>query len=288
MRTRTRSPGVASTLGRVTIQPALTGADAEAVDAFGSALAPARSVAVAFSGGVDSSVTAALATRLLGADAVVCVLGVSPSLAASERRSAHRTAGSLGVRLVEVETHELGSEEYVANRGDRCYFCKRELYTRAFAEALTATGSEVLVNGDTADDAVAGDRPGRRAAHELGVCSPLAEAGIGKARVRALARALGLEVWDKPSAPCLASRVAVDHPVTVEVLSRVERAEAALHDLGLRELRVRHVGPAARIELGRDELRRVRADGLGDRVVELVRQAGYGRVELSQAALDRA
>ncbi|GAA2341386.1 ATP-dependent sacrificial sulfur transferase LarE [Dactylosporangium salmoneum] len=274
--------------GVVDLLAVLTGADAEAAGAFAVQLGSARSVAVAFSGGVDSSLTTALATRFLGRDSVVAVLGVSPSLAEPERRQAQETAAAIGVPLVEVVTQELEDARYVANRGDRCYFCKRELYTRAFADAVRATGSELLLNGDTADDRVAGDRPGWRAAVELGVRSPLAAAGIGKQQVRSLARVLGLPVWDKPAAPCLASRIAVNIPVTVDVLARVERAETALRRLGLRELRVRHLGRQARVELGPDDLTRVRTQSLDQRVLDAVRDAGYPAVVLADTPLRRA
>ncbi|MGP4111494.1 ATP-dependent sacrificial sulfur transferase LarE [Streptomyces sp. 4N509B] len=266
---------------------ALTGELAAAAERFRAALAGASSVAVAFSGGVDSSLTCALAVRCLGAEAVVAVLGVSPSLAAAEREQARRTAAGLGVRLVEVTTYEMDDPRYVANAGNRCYFCKHELYTRTFAEAVAGTGSELLLNGDTADDRAAGDRPGARAAVELGVRSPLAEAGIDKATVRALARALGLPVWDKPSAPCLASRIPVNTPVTIEGLGRVERAEADLRGLGLRVLRVRHHGATARVELGPEELRFVREHDLVGRVLAAGRAAGYSGVELAPTPLRR-
>ena len=270
------------------LHAALTDEPAAAATSFGAVLGGARTVAVAFSGGVDSSVALALSARVLGTGAVVAVLGVSASLADTERVQARETAAALGVRLLEVATHELEDERYVENRGDRCYFCKRELYSRAFADAVAATGSDVLVNGDTADDHLRADRPGRRAATELGVRSPLAEAGIGKDLVRALARALGLAVWDKPSAPCLASRVTVNIPVTRPTLVRVERAEAGLRGLGLRELRVRHLGTKARVELGPIELELVQERGLQDRVREVVRGSGYAEVELADPPLRRA
>lgn len=267
---------------------AVAGLDPEhtrAVEAFDAALGEAGSVAVAFSGGVDSTLTLALAARLLGTDRVVALLGVSPSLARSEREQAAETAAALGVRLVEVTTHEIDDAAYVANRGDRCYFCKHELYTRAFLDV--AGRYDVLVNGDTADDRVAGDRPGARAGTELGVRSPLADAGIGKQQVRSLARALGLPVWDKPSAPCLASRVALDLPVTRETLARVEQAERSVRALGLRELRVRHLGSAARVELGADDLDRVLDEDLAGRVSAEVAAAGYAQVSIATTPLRR-
>lgn len=255
---------------------------------FAGLVVEAGALAVAFSGGVDSSVTLALAARALGRDRVVAVLGVSPSLSDLERRQAHATARTLGITCREVSTFELDDPAYVANSGNRCYFCKHELYTRAFGAGMRELGCDVFVNGDTADDHRAGDRPGRRAAVELGVRSPLAEAGIGKVEVRALAHALGLRVWDKPSAPCLASRVPVNTPVTRERLEQVERAETTLRGLGLRHLRVRHLGTTARVELGPDELRAVADDHLRDRVVRAGLDAGYTRVEVAENALERS
>lgn len=255
---------------------------------FHETLAGVTDVAVAFSGGVDSSVTVALAARTLGRDNVTAVLGVSPSLSDLERRQAHVTARALGVTCREVRTHELDDPDYVANQGDRCYFCKFELYTRAFVQGLADIGCDVLLNGDTADDHKVDDRPGRRAAEELGVRSPLAEAGIGKTVVRALAQALGLSVWDKPSAPCLASRVPVNTPVTRERLAQIERAEAGLRSLGMRHLRVRHLGTGARVELGAAEADLVEDDEVRARVLRAVTDAGYLRVELADTVLERS
>lgn len=255
---------------------------------FADTITGAGAVAVAFSGGVDSSVTVALAALALGRERVTAVIGVSPSLSQAELHQARTTARSLGVECREVPTHELDDPDYVANRGNRCYFCKFELYTQAFGDGVSALGCDVFVNGDTADDHRSPDRPGRRAATELGVRSPLAEAGIGKAEVRALARALGLAVWDKPSAPCLASRVPVDTPVTRERLAQIERAEAGLRDLGLRRLRVRHHGTTARIELGPEELAAVRGTGVRTQVLQAVTDAGYGDAEIAEQALERS
>lgn len=259
-----------------------------AAAAFAAQIADASAVAVAFSGGVDSSVTLALSARALGRHRVVAVLGVSPSLADLERRQAHTTAASLGIACREIPTFELDDPAYVANRGNRCYFCKHELYTRAFGSGVRALGYDVFVNGDTADDLLAADRPGRRAAAELGVRSPLAGAGIGKELVRGLARALSLEVWDKPSAPCLASRVPVNMPVTRERLGQVERAEAGLRALGLRHLRVRHLGSTARVELGAEDIAAVEEGGLRTALERAVTAAGYAHVEVADAPLERS
>jgi uncharacterized protein len=260
---------------------------AEAADRVAATLHGSARVAVAFSGGVDSSTVLALAARALGRDSVVAVLGVSPSLADGERASAHRTAGGLRVRLVEVDTYEMNDPGYVANAGDRCYFCKHELYTRSFAEVVTREGADLLVNGDTADDAGRTDRPGRRAAEELGVRSPLAEAGIGKVTVRRLARSLGLATWDKPSAPCLASRIPVHTPVTIGGLARVEGAETRLRALGLRDLRVRHLGRLARLELDDQGHVALRDGEFAAAVRESLVSSGYDEVEIAPHPLRR-
>lgn len=271
----------------VDIQHPLPADLSAAADRVAAALGRVRRVAVAFSGGVDSSTMLALTARTLGRENAVAVLGVSPSLAADERASAHRTAGELDVHLVEVDTYEMRQAGYVANAGDRCYFCKHELYTRAFATAVAQQGADLLVNGETADDAVRSDRPGRRAAEELGVRSPLADAGIDKATVRRLARALGVPSWDKPSAPCLASRIPVHTPVTLGGLSRVERAESRLRTLGLRELRVRHLGRLARLELTEEGHRALRDEEFAASVRAAVLGSGYDELELVPQRLRR-
>lgn len=241
---------------RVGRQPPAVDVQAELPDALDLAatriadlLAGFSRVAVAFSGGVDSSVMVALAARAVGLDGAVAVLGVSPSLAVDEHSGAVSTASAIGVALVEVRTQEMDDPRYVDNAGDRCYFCKHELYTRTFLEVVRRERVDVLLNGDTADDLIRSDRPGRRAAAEFGVRSLLAEAGLGKLEVRTLARLMGIPTWDKPAAPCLASRIPVHQPVTIDRLQAVDRAESALRAQGLREVRVRHHGARARVEL---------------------------------------
>lgn len=254
---------------------------------FGEVLTGYHTAAVAFSGGVDSSVVLALAIRTLGSGNVTAVLGVSPSLARAERAGAHQVAERIGAQLVEVETQEMNDPNCVANGADRCYFCKHELYTRTTTEVVNLTGADVLLNGDTADDAVRSDRPGRRAADELGVRSPLVEASLGKREVRGQARALDLPVWNKPSSPCLASRIPRAVPVTLTRLNDVERAEAALQQLGLRQLRVRHGGHTARVELGPEEHSRLADPRLPAGLVEAVKVAGFAAVEIADQPLRR-
>ncbi|NUS54504.1 MAG: ATP-dependent sacrificial sulfur transferase LarE [Streptomycetaceae bacterium] len=272
--------------------PELTGPDAEAADRVGGALrsalagsegAPGR-LAVAFSGGVDSSVLLAVAVRELRPDGVVAVLGVSPSLAADERAAAHRVAALVGASVVEVETFEGETAAYRANGPDRCYHCKTELFARISGEVATEHGITAVAYGENADDVLRPDRPGSRAAAEHGVLRPLADAGLGKAAVRRLAAAFGLPCADKPAAPCLASRIPHFTEVTPGKLAQVERAEAALRRLGVRDCRVRHHGDIARIEVPLDDLAVLVGD-LREDVVDAVRGAGFRNVTVDLAGL---
>ncbi|MEU4425023.1 ATP-dependent sacrificial sulfur transferase LarE [Actinoplanes sp. NPDC024001] len=230
---------------------------------------------VAFSGGVDSSVLLALATRALGADRVIGILGVSPSLAADERTAAHEVARHIGVPLVEVTTHEQDLAAYRANGPDRCFHCKDELFTRISDEVVTAYRLDAVAYGENADDARRPDRPGARAAVAHRVLRPLADAGIGKAGVRGIAHALGLPCADKPAAPCLASRIPHFTDVTPAKLRQIEQAEAGLRRLGFTELRVRHHGELARIELPPGDLLRAVTDPVRGRVRDAVVAAGF-------------
>jgi uncharacterized protein len=214
---------------------------------------------VAYSGGVDSATLLALGARTLGTDGVVAILGVSPSLATDERAAAHATADGIGVRVVEVATHEGDVAAYRANGPDRCFHCKNELFTRISDELVAELGLAAVAYGENADDALRPDRPGSRAATEHAVLRPLAEAGLTKALVRQVARALGLAVADKPAAPCLASRIPHFAEVTPAKLSQVDRAEAAVRRLGFRDCRVRHHGEVARLELPAEDIARAAA-----------------------------
>ncbi|MDQ7994186.1 MAG: ATP-dependent sacrificial sulfur transferase LarE, partial [Propionicimonas sp.] len=196
-------------------------------DAIGN---PAR-LGVAFSGGVDSAVLLALATRTLGPTRTLAILGVSASLAGDERRIAHEVSGLIGAPLVELETHETELADYRANGPDRCFHCKNELFSRISDEVAGRYRLTAVAYGENADDAVRPDRPGGLAATNHRVLRPLAEAGLGKAEVRALARELGLPVADKPAAPCLASRIPHFEEVTPEKLRQVDVAEAAVREL---------------------------------------------------------
>jgi uncharacterized protein len=241
---------------------------------------------VAFSGGADSSVLLALALRELGPDRVIALLGVSPSLAGRERAAAHEVARALGARIVEIETHEGEDADYRRNGPDRCFFCKQELFRRIDDEVADRYGLTAIAYGENADDVLRPDRPGSQAARRHAVLAPLADAGLTKADVRAVGRALGVPSADKPAAPCLASRVPHLREVTPEVLGQVERAEDALHDLGYAVLRVRHHGTLARVELGVEELTRASgSDAERAAIVAAVLRAGFDEVEIDPRGL---
>ncbi|MDR0283804.1 MAG: ATP-dependent sacrificial sulfur transferase LarE [Propionibacteriaceae bacterium] len=245
---------------------------------------PAR-LAVAFSGGVDSTVLLALAVRQLGVGRVLAVLAVSPSLAQSERESAGRSAASLGVPVIELLTHEVDDPAYRANGPDRCFHCKSALFAQIEAEVRSQYGVDAVAYGENADDARRLDRPGAQAATDHHVLRPLAAAGLTKTMVRELARQLGLAVADKPAAPCLASRIPHFTPVTAEKLAQIERAEAAVRSLGFSDVRVRHHGEVARVEVPQAELSLALAPGVRDRLVSAVRRAGFAYVALDLAGL---
>ena len=246
-----------------------------------SAVRRSESAVVAFSGGVDSSLVAAIAARVLGARSLA-VTAVSPALATGELDSARAVARAVGIAHEVILTDELAREGYRRNGPDRCYHCKSELYTQLGGLA-TARGFDALLSGANVDDL--GDwRPGLRAAAEHAVRHPLVEAGFGKADVRALARELEVPSADKPAMPCLASRLPFGTEVDPEILAQVDRAERSLKALGFRELRVRHLGTTGRVELADSE--RARAVGEDrDAVERAVRNAGYARAEIDPEPL---
>ena len=235
------------------------------------------SLMVAYSGGVDSAFLAATAHRVLGAK-MLAVLADSPSLARRDMEQACAFARTLGMPLRVVSTDELDREEYARNDANRCFHCKDELFD--VMEDLGATlGFARIAYGMNADD-TRDFRPGQRAAEQHSVLAPLAEAGLTKVEVRTLARAAGYPVWDRPAAPCLSSRVEYGRPVTREVLEQVERGEESLRQLGFRELRVRHHGELARVEIAREELPRALTMEMLDAITAALKQAGFKYVTL--------
>lgn len=235
------------------------------------------SVVVAYSGGVDSSLLAAAAHDALGRRALACI-AVSPSLAAEELSAAKTVAARIGIRLRTVTTAELDREDYAQNTPSRCYVCKGVLFDR-LAGIAREEGLGTLVYGANADDST-DYRPGARAALEAGVRAPLAQAGLTKREVRALARAYGLPNWDKPAAPCLATRIPYGQGVTVEKLRQIEAAERILHELGFHESRVRHHGEIARVEVLPDQLERVASLEVREALVRGFRRLGFHYVTL--------
>ncbi len=227
-------------------------------------------VAVAFSGGADSAFLAWVAHDTLGADRVLAVTAVSPSLAADEAADCAALAQEWGLRWSGVRTAELDRPEYVANGTDRCFHCKAELMD--VVGPLAAAEGATVVLGVNVDD-LGDHRPGQQAAGERGAVFPLVDAGFTKAEVRQASRRLGLRTWDKPAAACLASRVPYGTPVTLRTLDGVGRAEAALHRLGFRQVRVRHHGEVARLEFELDDLPAALARRQD--VVDAVKAAGY-------------
>jgi uncharacterized protein len=232
---------------------------------------------VAYSGGVDSAFLAGTAHRVLG-DGMLAVLADSASLARRDLEQACAFAQSLGMPLEVVETQELDKPEYARNDANRCFHCKDELF--ATMKALGGKlGFAAIAYGMNADD-TKDYRPGQRAAAEHEVLAPLAEAGLTKMEVRALAKAAGYPLWDRPAAPCLSSRVEYGRAVTREVLEQVEKAEESMRQLGFRELRVRHHGELARVEIARGELPRALSMEMLDAITAALKQAGYQYVTL--------
>lgn len=236
-------------------------------------------VAIGFSGGVDSAYLAAIAVETLGPAGALALIGRSDSLAGSEEDNAIRVAKRLGIPVLQVETGELSDPRYAANPANRCYFCKSVLW-ETLVPVAQARGFATVVDGTNADD-LHDYRPGGKAARERGIHSPLAELGFTKDEIRERTRARNLPWWDRPSSPCLASRLPYGTVVTSERLRQVDRAESALRALGVRgNLRVRHHGELARVELDRDELQHWTAPEPRARLVQAARGAGYSDVEI--------
>jgi uncharacterized protein len=235
------------------------------------------SVIVAFSGGVDSAYLAVAAQAALGPRALA-VTADSPSYPDHHRRLALRVAEAFGFAHEIVATGEMDRPEYRANPANRCYHCKTELYSRLSALAA-ARGFHAIADGSNADDR-ADFRPGRQAAREHGVRSPLDESDLSKHEIRELARQAGLPTWDEPASACLSSRIPYGHEVTVDALRQIERAEEALRDLGFRVCRVRHHDEVARLEVARDEMARALDPAISQAIVDALKRIGYRHVSL--------
>ena len=248
-------------------------------------IAQLEGAVVALSAGVDSSLVALLAHRALG-DQAVAVTGVSESLPAEELEVAKQTARDIGIRHLTVRTNELDNPDYSSNPKDRCYYCKETLYgeLKTIAKRL---GIQSILDGTQVDD-LGDDRPGLRAAREAGVVSPLLLSSFSKLEVREAAKTLGLTVWDKPAMPCLSSRVAHGEDITNEKLRMIEQAELFIRNMtGVRELRVRYIGSAARVEVSPDERRIFFDERIMDRVDAELRRLGFTNVAIDLRGYSR-
>jgi uncharacterized protein len=232
---------------------------------------------VAYSGGVDSAFLAFAAHEAMG-DGMLAVLADSPSLARVQLQDAVAFAQEQRIPFEVIETAELARPDYARNDAARCFYCKDELFT-VMEELRQARGFDRVAYGVNRDD-LTDFRPGQKAAAEHGVAAPLLEAGLAKADVRALARAAGLRVWDKPASPCLSSRIAYGIPVTPEALAQIERGEEALAALGFRQCRVRHHGDLVRIEIAPDELPRALSPEMAARFTRIFKELGFTFVTL--------
>ncbi len=237
------------------------------------------SALVGFSGGVDSAYLACVALDAVGRERVLAVIGRSASYPMEQWARAREVADQFGVPVLEIDTDEMNDPRYAANPSNRCYFCKLELWSR-LAPVARERGLAVVVDGTNADD-LGDHRPGRQAAAERAVASPLAELGFTKDEIRERSRARGIPTWSQPSSPCLSSRLPYGTEVTPLRLAKVEAAERALRSLGVTgDLRVRFYGEVARVELGAAELQRWRAAGARLMLRDAVAGAGFARVEL--------
>jgi uncharacterized protein len=264
---------------RAGVHAAAPDLDSTALDSKAAALdarlAALGSVLVAYSGGVDSAFLAVTAARVLGSR-TLCVTADSPSYPERHRDLAVTTARAFHLRHELVPTSEVERPEYRANPANRCYYCKHELYTHLTAIAA-ARGLQAVVDGSNADDR--GDyRPGRRAAREFGVLSPLDDVGLTKAEIRELARRAGMSTWDEPASACLSSRIPYGSEVTEAKLRTIESAERVLRSLGFRVFRVRHHDRIARLELGRDEIARALEPDVAAAIDRELRALGYAHV----------
>ena len=235
------------------------------------------SLAIAFSGGVDSTYLLNVAAEELGEDALA-ITAVSPTYPQRERQRSIDLAKNIGARQILFDSGEMDLPEFKNNPPDRCYFCKKELFLQVKRIACNA-GITFIADGSNVDD-LQDHRPGMAALKELQVRSPLRECGMTKNDVRDRSKALGLSTWDLPSFACLASRFPYGAPITEDALKRIEQAEAALYDLGFRVVRVRHHGDTARIEIGSDEIDRLLEEPMRIKVISGIKNAGYKYIAL--------
>jgi pyridinium-3,5-biscarboxylic acid mononucleotide sulfurtransferase len=235
------------------------------------------SVLVAYSGGVDSTFLAVTAHEILGKNSLA-VFAASPVAPPLEKEVAASLAHNIGLRFKIIDSNEMSNPDFVANPPERCYYCKRELFSELKPIAL-AEGLKWIADGTNADD-LSDFRPGRKASAEAGIRSPLLEAGLTKSEIRQLSHAKSLPTWDRPASPCLASRIPYGIPVTAETLNKIARGEQYLHSLGIRELRLRHHGDIARIELDPEDMAKIITPEIRQDIVTHLKALGYKYVAL--------
>ena len=235
------------------------------------------SILVAYSGGVDSTFLAVTAHEVLGKNALA-VFAASPVAPPMEKEEAASLAQNIGLRFKIIDSNEMSNPDFVANPPERCYYCKRELFSELKPIALEES-LKWIADGTNADD-LSDFRPGRKASAEAGIRSPLLEAGLTKAEIRQLSHARGLPTWDRPASPCLASRIPYGIPVTAETLNKIARGEQYLHSLGIRELRLRHHGDIARIELDPESMAKIITPEIRQDIVTHLKTLGYKYVAL--------
>jgi uncharacterized protein len=235
------------------------------------------SVLVAYSGGVDSTFLAVTAHEVLGKNSLA-VFAASPVAPPMEKEEAGDLAHNVGLRFKIIESNEMSNPDFVANPPERCYYCKRELYSE-LKPIAKAEGLKWIADGTNADD-LHDFRPGRKASAEAGIRSPLLEAGLTKTEIRQLSHAKSLPTWDRPASPCMASRIPYGIPVTAETLNKIARGEQYLHSLGLRQLRLRHHGDIARIELDPEDMAKIITPEIRQDIVTHLKALGYKYVAL--------